>query len=72
MVPHGILLMNVCPIFLVAKPGKSGQPEQWICIADMNKGHQNQSCAEELVHMTFNEYILPRVYPGVFSSVIDA
>jgi hypothetical protein len=39
LVPHGLLLMNMCPLFLVAKPGK---PDQWRCIADMNKGHQNQ------------------------------
>jgi hypothetical protein len=26
LVPHGVLLMNVCPLFLVAKPG---QPYQW-------------------------------------------
>jgi hypothetical protein len=42
LVPHGVLLVNVCPLFLVAKPVQS---YQWRCIADMNKGHQNQSCA---------------------------
>jgi hypothetical protein len=69
LVPHGVLLMNVCPIFLVAKPG---QQEQWICISDTKKGHQHQSCAASPVHMTFPEDILPRMYPGGFSSVIDA
>jgi hypothetical protein len=39
LVPHGVLLMNVCPLFLVSKPG---QPDQWRCIADTKKGHQNQ------------------------------
>jgi hypothetical protein len=39
LVPHDFLLMNVCPLFLVAKPG---QPDQWRCIADMKKGHQNK------------------------------
>jgi hypothetical protein len=38
----------------------------------MKKGHQNKSCAAEPVHMTCPEYILPRMYPGGFSSVIDA
>jgi hypothetical protein len=42
LVPHGVLLMNVSPLFLVAKPG---QPYQWRCIADMTNGHQNKSCA---------------------------
>jgi hypothetical protein len=61
--------MNVCPLFLVAKPG---QPDQWRCIAEKNKGHQNQPCAADPVHMTCPEDILPRVYPGGLSPVIDA
>jgi hypothetical protein len=67
--PQGVLLINACPLFLVAKPG---QPDQWICIADMNNGHQHKSCAADLVHMTCPEDILPRMHPGGFSSVIDA
>jgi hypothetical protein len=69
LVPHGVLFMNVCPLFLVAK---LGQPDHWICIEDMKKGHQNQSCAADPVHMTCPEDILPWMYPGGFSSVIDA
>jgi hypothetical protein len=69
LVPHGVLLMNMCPLLLVAKPG---QPDQWICIADTKKGHQNQSCAADPVHMNCPEDILPRMYPGDLSSVIDA
>jgi hypothetical protein len=61
LVPHGVLLLNACPLFLVAKPG---QPDQWRCIADMKKGHQNQSCAADPVHMTCTEDILPHMYPG--------
>jgi hypothetical protein len=48
-VPHGVLLMNVPPLFLVSK---MGQPDQWKCIADMKKGHPNKSCAADPVHMT--------------------
>jgi hypothetical protein len=69
LAPQGVLLMNVCPLFLVAT---LGQPDQLRCIADMNKGHHNQSCAADPVHMTFPEYIIPWMYPGGFSSVIDA
>jgi hypothetical protein len=69
LVPQGVLLMNACPLFLVAKPG---QPDQWRCIADMKKGHKNKSCASDPVHMTCPEDILPRMYPVGFSSVIDA
>jgi hypothetical protein len=68
LVSHGFLLMNVCPLFLVAKPG---QPYQWRCIADMKKGNQQKSCEADPVHMTCPEDILPRMYPGGFSSVID-
>jgi hypothetical protein len=38
-VPHGFILLNACPLFLVAKPG---QHYQWRCIADMKKGLQHQ------------------------------
>jgi hypothetical protein len=69
VVPRGILLLNACPLFLVAT---QVQPDQWRCIADMNKAHPNQSCAAEPVHMTCPEDIIPRMYPGGgFSSVID-
>jgi hypothetical protein len=69
LVPQGVLFVNVFPLLLVAKPG---QPDQWICISEMKKVHQHQSCAADPVHMTCPEDILPRMYPGVFSSVIDA
>jgi hypothetical protein len=69
LVPHVVLLMNVGPMFLVAKPG---QPDQGRCIADMKKGHQHKSCAADPVHMTCPEDILPRMYPAGLSSVIDA
>jgi hypothetical protein len=38
----------------------------------MKKGHKNKSCAADPLHMTCPEDILPRMYPGGFSSVIDA
>jgi hypothetical protein len=68
LVSHSVPIMNVCPLFLVAK---SGQPDQWRCIADINKGHK-KTCATDPVHMTCPEDILPRMYPRGFSSVIDA
>jgi hypothetical protein len=61
LVPHGVPILNVCPIFLVDKPG---QPDQWIFIVDMKKGHKNQYCAVYPVHMTCTEDILPRMSPG--------
>jgi hypothetical protein len=38
----------------------------------MSKGHQHKSCASDPVHMTCPEDILPIMYPGGFSSFIDA
>jgi hypothetical protein len=69
LVPRGVLLLNACPLFLVDKPG---HPDQWRCIADMKKGHQHQYFAADLVHMTCPEDNPPRMYPGFFSTVIDA
>jgi hypothetical protein len=46
LVPHGVLIMNVCTLFLVAKPG---QPDQWRCIADVKKVHQMKACAADPV-----------------------
>jgi hypothetical protein len=59
LVPHDVLLVNVCPFFLVSKPG---QLDQWRCIADVKKGHQHQSCAADPVHMTC--LLIPQVRPG--------
>jgi hypothetical protein len=60
LVPHPPRL-NACPILLGAKPGHL---DQWRCIADMKKGHHNQYCAADPVHMTCPEDILPHMYPG--------
>jgi hypothetical protein len=54
LVPHVFLLVNVCPLLLVSKPG---QPYQCRFIAYMNKGHQNQSFSEDPVHMTCPEIL---------------
>jgi hypothetical protein len=61
LVPRGVLILNACPLFLVAKPG---QPYQWICIADMKKGHQHQYRAAYPVHITCPEDSVPHMYSG--------
>jgi hypothetical protein len=38
----------------------------------MKKGHQNKACAACPVHMPCPKDIHPKMYPGGFSSVIDA
>jgi hypothetical protein len=40
LIPKGVMLLNSCPLFMLPK---SGQPDQWRCITDMNKGRQNQA-----------------------------
>jgi hypothetical protein len=52
LIPKYVLLLNLCLPFLVAKPGP---PDQWRCVADTKKGHQNQACAADPVHMTCPE-----------------
>jgi hypothetical protein len=69
LVTHGVLLVKVWPLFLVSTPGK---PDQWRCIADIQKGHQNKSCSADPVQKTCPEDTVPRLYPGGFSSVIYA
>jgi hypothetical protein len=51
---------------------KPGQTDQWRCIADMQIGRQKQACAADPVHNTCPEDILPLIYPGRFSSGVDA
>ena len=62
-------LLNTCPLFIVEKPG---QPGQYRCIADMKRGLQNDVCVSDPVHLTCPDDILPRLYPGGFSAVVDA
>ncbi|MGH7974468.1 MAG: hypothetical protein ACREBR_02985, partial [bacterium] len=68
-VPPGHELRNTCPLFLVPK---SGQPGQWRCIADMKRGGQNAACVADPVHLPQPSDILPKLYKGGWSSVIDA
>jgi len=68
-VPPGSTLRNNCPLFLVPKPG---QPGQWRCIANMKDGGQNEVCVGDPVHLSQPQDILPHLYPGGYSTVIDA
>jgi hypothetical protein len=62
-------ILNNCPIFTVPKPG---QPDQYRCIADGKRGNINDSCAADPVQMTCPDDILPALYPGGYSAVVDA
>lgn len=62
-------LCNNLPLFLVPKPG---QPGQYRCIADGAKGGQNAFCVADPVHFHTPGDILPFLYHGGWSAVIDA
>ena len=60
---------NNFPLFLVSKPGQEGQ---WRCIADGKAGGQNEVCLSDPLHLLQPRDILPRLYPGGFSAIVDA
>ena len=62
-------LKNNFPLFLVTK---AGQPGQWRCIADGKAGGQNDACVSDPLHLVQPQDILPRLYPGGYSAVVDA
>ena len=62
-------LKNNFPLFLVPKPG---QPGQWRCIADGKAGGQNDACVSDPMHLLQPQDVLPRLYRGGYSAVIDA
>jgi len=68
-VPEGAALLNNCPMFTEDKPG---QPGQLRCIADAKRGGQNDCCGADPVHLPTPQDILPHLYPGGYSAVIDA
>ena len=57
------------PLFLVPKPGQEGQ---WRCIADGKAGGQNEVCVNDPMHLLQPMDVLPRLYPGGFSAIVDA
>jgi hypothetical protein len=57
------------PLFIVPKPG---QPGQWRVIADMKKGGQNQAIGRDPVYLPRVDTILPHMYTGGWSAVVDA
>jgi hypothetical protein len=49
-----------------------GQPGQWRVIADMKKGGQNQAIDRGPVYLPRVDTILPHMYTGGWSAVVDA
>ena len=60
---------NNFPLFLVPKSGQEGQ---WRCIADGKAGGQNEVCLSDPLHLLQPRDILPRLYPGGYSAIVDA
>lgn len=64
----GVEVVNNFPLFLVPK---SGQPGEWRCIADGKSGGQNDCCISDPCMMTSPSHILPFLYQGGYSAVVD-
>ena len=62
-------ILNNFPLFLVPKPR---QPGEWRCIADGRRGGQNDVCLSDPLHLLQPQDILPRLYPGGYSALVDA
>jgi hypothetical protein len=67
--PHDEPIVNNCPLFIVEKAGQAGQ---WRCIADGKRGLINDCCASDPVLMSHPDDILPFLYPGGFTAIVDA
>lgn len=63
------ILLNF-PLFVVPKP-KPEQKGEYRCIADGKKGGQNAACIPDPVQMTAPEHILPHMYRGGYSTILD-
>ena len=62
-------VVNNFPLFLVPKPG---QPGEYRCIADGKAGGQNDVCVGDPCQMTSPDHILPHLYTGGWSGIVDA
>ena len=63
-------LITNAPLFVVPKTGK--ESIQWRVIADMKRGGQNSAIAKDPVYLPRVDTILPQMYSGGWSAVIDA
>lgn len=57
------------PLFLLPK---DGQPGQWRCIANLLTGGQNSVVGNDPVFLPRVSHILPQLYAGGYSAVVDA
>ena len=64
--------LNSTTIALLFTADKPAQPGQKRCIADALRGGQNDCCCADPVHLPTPQDILPHLYPGGYSAVIDA
>jgi hypothetical protein len=68
LVPAEGELRANCPLFYVEKPH---DPGAYPCVADAKAGRQNALMAKDPVYLTRSEDILPRLYGGGWSTVVD-
>ena len=63
------MILTTTPLFTVEKPG---QPGEWRVIADMLRGGQNRTAANEPVYLNRPLHILEQMHAGGWTAVIDA
>ena len=66
--PPGMVVKNTLPLFILEK---AGQPGEYRCIANAKEGGQNVACAADPIHLHSSEDILPHLYHGGYSAVVD-
>jgi hypothetical protein len=67
--PKDTNLHSTTPLFCLAK---AGQPGQWRVIANCRTGGQNDAVGSDPVILPRINHILPRLYQGGWSAVVDA
>jgi hypothetical protein len=67
--PPGQSTISNAPLFILPK---EGQPGQWRCIANLLEGGQNSVVGNDPVFLPRVSHILPQLYTGGYSAVVDA
>ena len=69
LAPDDDPIMANAPLFVLPKPG---QPGQWRVLANMKDGGQNAAIGSDPVYLPRVDTILPHMYTGGWSAVVDA
>ena len=65
-VPKDVTVVNTLPMFIIQKPDGD-----WRCIANAKDRGQNEVCSADPIHLHAPEDILPHLYHGGYSAIVD-